>query len=215
MTTDNEYLVSYGRAGDFGRFQATQSVRCRRGDRVVIRAGADLDIGVVLCQADAGHARFLSRTSLGELLRIANDEDERTAQRRQALSQEIFDHARRLTEEHALPLEIVDAEVCLGGKQAAVYYLCRQSCDYRSLVSSLARIHDLAILMHNLALPAVEEEDHGCGKPGCGKTEGGGCSSCGSGGCSTCGKSTHKDEVAAYLVGLRTKMEESSRTSLL
>ena len=53
---DHEYLLSYGTAGDFGRFRPTRPLTCRRGDRAVVRSARGLELGVVLCEAQPGHA---------------------------------------------------------------------------------------------------------------------------------------------------------------
>lgn len=221
MMTDNEYLVSYGRGGEFGRFGPAEPLRCRRGDRVIVRSPQGLELGTVLCPAATGHAPFLSRTALGELLRRASDVDLHAAQVQHQRAQRIFEHGRQLTKELSLPLEIVDVDVLLAGDRALIYHLCKDDCDYRPLVSTLARSYDLLIVMQNLTLPADEhdhaDEEHGCGKPDCGQTDGGGgCSTCGSGGgCGTCGKGVKKEDVTSYLLGLRQAMEQRARTPLL
>ncbi|MBV9123895.1 MAG: hypothetical protein JO112_11105 [Planctomycetes bacterium] len=219
--TDHEYLVSYGRFGEFGRFRPVEETTYQRGDQVVVRSHQGLELGTVLCLATAGHGRFLSRTAQGELLRPATGEDQSRAQRLSEQGQQLFQEGRRLAAELALPLEILDVEILLDGKQAIVHHLRRQECDYRALVSGLSRHFDLRIIMQNLSLPAEPEEGHGhggCGRPDCGQEGGGGgCSSCGSGGgCGTCGKATKKEEVADYLSHLRETMREPPmRTSLL
>ena len=48
-----EYLLSYGLAGDFGRFRAARPLSCRRGDRAVVRTHRGLEIGA---RAARGHA---------------------------------------------------------------------------------------------------------------------------------------------------------------
>lgn len=216
--TESEYLVSYGRAGDFGRFRPSAPLACRRGDRVVIRGSQGLELGSVLCPATSGHAPFLSRTALGEILRLAGPDDLRAAEAQRQRGLRLFEQGRHLVQELALPLEIVDVDVLLDGDRAIIYHLRREECDFRPLVSQLSRAHDLLILMQNLAEPAElhDDHEHGCGKPGCGKTEGGTCSTCGSGGgCGTCSSGTHKDEITAYLLGRRQMLEERVRTPLL
>jgi hypothetical protein len=193
-----------------------------RGDRVVIRGAQGLELGEVLCQATEDHSRFLSRTALGELLRLASEDDERAAERAHRRALAIAEDARRLADEMGLPLEVLDVELFLDGSQATVNHLRQVECDYRPLVSTLSRKYDVLIVMQNLALPVeLEAAGKGCGKPGCGQAEGGGCGSCGSGGCGTggcatgCGSGAKKDDVAAYLTGLREQMERRGRTSLL
>ena len=86
----------------------------------------------------------------------------------------------------------------LDGKQVALHHLRREECDYRPLVSGVARAFDVRVIMQNLFVP--EEPVVGCGEPNCGAGEGGGCSSCSTGGgCGTCGKGHKPDEVATYL----------------
>lgn len=218
MISDNEYLVSYGKAGDFGRFRSAAVLSCRRGAQVIIRSENGLELGTLLCAAGAGHAPFLSRTAVGELVRMASREDLEAAEVQRRRGQKLFDDACRLVADMSLPLAIVDADMVLDGNRGVIYHLCREECDYRPLVSTLARTHDVLIIMQNLAEPVEEEHaDGGCGKPGCGQANGDhGCSTCGTGGgCSTCGKGVKKEDVTAHLLGLRQAMEQRARTPLL
>ncbi|HEV3263128.1 MAG TPA: PSP1 C-terminal domain-containing protein [Gemmataceae bacterium] len=214
--TEPEYLVSYGHSGDFARFRCGADAAYRRGDRVVVRSHQGLELGVVLCPATDGHARFLNRTARGELLRMAGGEDERAAEQSRRRGQHMFEDGRRLVAELGLPLEILDVEVLLDGTQAVVHHLRGDECDYRPLVSGLSKLYEILVTMQNLAVPK-EPAAAGCGKPGCGQAGGGGgCSSCGSGGCGTCGKATSREEVAGYLAGLRQPAKASdARTPLL
>ena len=211
-----EYLVSYGTSGEFARFRTVALAEFQRGDRVVVRTSQGLELGVVMCPAQPEHAPFLSRTSLGELLRPLTECDEKQAEQVDRLGQRVFADAQGLARQLELPLEILDIEILLEGQQAIVHHLRQVDCDYRDLVSALSRKYDLHIRMNNLALP--KEETIGCGLPNCGQLTGG-CQSCGNGsdggGCSTCGKSAKKEDVAAHLLALRQLMEQRNRTPLL
>ena len=210
-----EYLVSYGNAGDFGRFTADCSESYEHGDEVVVRGPLGLETGIVMCRATAGHERFLSRTLRGELLRRVGDSDRGAIEEALALGHRIFEQGRLVVQELGLPLEIVDVESSLDGNQAVVHHLRREECDYRPLVSRLSRSFDVFIVMENLAEPQMPSQEAGCGRPDCGQGHGG-CSSCASGGgCGTCGKGTSSSEVSAYLAGLRERLEQSTRTPLL
>lgn len=214
---DNEYLVSYGRSGDFGRFRSASEVSYRRGDRVVVRSPQGLEAGTVLCPFTPGHSRFLSRTAAGKVMRLFGAEDQRTEVQLLERGQRAFEEGRRLTHELGLPMEILDVEVLMDGRQAIVHLVSRGEGE-QALASALAGVCNLAITLRNQVIPALPDDGHGCDRPDCGKTAGGGgCTSCSSGGgCSSCGKSTHKDDVAAYLAGLRMQMEATSaRTALL
>jgi hypothetical protein len=212
MIVAEEYLVSYGTSGEFARFRPVAVSDFRRGDRVVVRTSQGLELGVVLCPAQAEHEPFLSRTARGELLRTVTEEDDRQAEQARLLGQQLFEDAGRLADELELPLVILDIEVLLEGQQAIVHHLRQMDCDYRPLVSALSKKYDVHILMSNLTMP--KEEVVGCGEPNCGQLTGG-CQSCGSGGCDTCGKGAKKEDVAAHLLALRKVMEQRNRTSLL
>jgi cell fate regulator YaaT (PSP1 superfamily) len=210
------YLVSHGSSGGFGSFTPAAPLTCRRGDRVVVRSARGLEIGVVLCEATPGHSQLLPGAAAGELLRHASAEDEQAQERLRIRSQELFAESRRLAVGLGLPLEVLDVELLLDGRQAIMQYLAWQECDVGPLVDALAGAHRLVVHLEDLGLPAAaaEEEHGGCGQPGCGRAEGGSCSTCGTGGCSSCG-SGHVD-LRAYFAHLRSKVEEAHRrTSLL
>jgi cell fate regulator YaaT (PSP1 superfamily) len=213
-----EYLVSHGHSGGFGRFAAAQPLACRRGDRVVVESARGLELGMVLCPATAGHVRLLPPAAAGKLLRHATAEDERTQERLRSRSHQLFEESRRLAGVLGLPLEVLDVELLLDGRQLILQHLAWQECDPAPLVDALARAHDLVVRLESLAAlagPPEEEEGHGgCGQPGCGRAKGGGCTSCGSGGCTSCGSGGV--DLRAYFAHLRGQMEQQhQRTSLL
>ncbi len=213
---EREYLVSHGCTGDFGRFRLVQSLDCGRGARVVVRSQRGLELGVVLCRATARHAQLLGSTYVGELLREASAADEQEAEQLRGRGQRLFEEGRRLVGEAGLPLELLDVDVLLDGRQATLYYLRWGDCDFQPLLQSLALRHELTVDLQDLTPPA---EDHhaegGCGKPGCGQV-GGGCQSCSSGGCATgCGSASQAGEVRDYFAQLRQQMEQRQRTPLL
>ena len=199
-----EYLLGYGRAGDFGRFRAAAPLTLRRGERAVVRTPRGLEVGRVLRPAAPGHAAFLPNTTVGRLLRPLTPADEAAAERAAERSASLFERGRSCAAGLGLPLELLDAEVLLDGANAALHVLRLAECDVRPVVSTLSR--ELAVQIHlvDLAGPAAEEHDeHGCGR--CGSA--GGCGSCGSGGCGSCGSAAPKEDVRAYFAGLREQME--------
>lgn len=177
-----EYLVGYGKTGAFGRFRPCYPVRCVRGDSVVVRTDEGLELGTVLCEATAGHARFLPNTTVGEFVRVVTARDAHVAACLELRAQELFGDARRLVAELALPLEVLDADVLLDGKLARVHYLGSATCDPRPLLETLADRHHLLIRLHNLAEvdeASREDEHETCGSCGsCGSCSAGGCGSC-------------------------------------
>lgn len=217
---NQEYLVSHGVAGDFGRFRPVQPLECRRGDRVVVRSQQGLHLGVVLCASTPTHGQLLRDTFVGQLLRRASVEDEQTAERMRERGQHLFEDSRRLLDELGLPLEVLDVEVLLDGQRATLYHLRWGECDERPFVRTLSQRYELMIALLNLALavesPSNGDSAHGCGKPDCGQGSGGGCSTCGSGGgCATGCGSVPAKELRAFFAGLRQKMDERHLTPLL
>ncbi len=211
---DLEYLLSYGRLGDFGRFRSGKPLPLRRGDRAVLRTHRGLEVGEVLREATPRHAAFLPNTSVGQLLRLLTPADAETAARCGERAQALFGQASQLGQDLGLPLEVLDAEVLFDAEHGVVHLLRWDECDVRPFVSTLSREFTLHVSLADLTRPAVvhaEEEHTGCGEEGCG---GGNCSSCGTGGgCGTCGTSK-PEEVQEYFAGLRDKMDERRVTLL-
>ena len=78
---DQEYLISYGNAGDFSRFHSDLTHGCRRDDRVVVRSPRGQELGVIMRPATPGHGRLLADQFVGEILRLATDGDLQLAER--------------------------------------------------------------------------------------------------------------------------------------
>jgi cell fate regulator YaaT (PSP1 superfamily) len=210
-----EYLVSYGRAGDFSRFRPASPLDLKRGDCVVIESHQGQELGVVLCPATDEHSHFLSHTRPGALLRRATDDDHHAAIKRAIQAQAMFEDARALAFELGLPIEVLDVEITLDGTQAVIHHLRQLDCDYRAFVSRLAAGHGVRVIMENLALPSEASQDSsaGCGRPDCGQGKGG-CTTCSlGGGCASgsCGKATPPEDVAALLAGIGRQLDPPCR----
>ncbi|HEY7308164.1 MAG TPA: PSP1 C-terminal domain-containing protein [Gemmataceae bacterium] len=211
-----EYLVSFGLTGEFGRFRAAVPLALRRGERVVVRGPRGVEIASVLREATPRHARFLPNTTVGQLLRRAGDADEDADSAMHVRGRQLFDRGRLLAAELSLPLELLDVEVLLDGEHAVLHLLRWADADVRPFVSTLSREFELHVALADLSRPAEadDHEDAGCGRPDCGRQEGGGCSTCDKGGgCSTCGSSKPQD-MTLYFAQLREQMEHR-RTTLL
>jgi hypothetical protein len=223
---DPEYLLSYGNAGDFGRFRCAPALACERGERMVVRSPRGQELGVIMRSANTGHSRLLADEFVGQILRLATEGDLQLAQRMQERSQKLFEDGRRLVCELDLPMEILDVEVLLDGRQALVHYLRWADCDPRPLMDPLSQHYRLLITLHDLALPKTEEaEEHpessSCGTGGCGA---GGCGSCGGGNCASCVSHRTKADPApprslqaqpAVAPAQAVLMEEHTRVPLL
>jgi cell fate regulator YaaT (PSP1 superfamily) len=207
--------VSHGKSGAFGLFAADVSLALERGDRVVIVSSRGQEIGSVLCPANSRHGLYLGPSPPGKLLRRATSEDESGLARFADLGQAIFADSRALAQQLHLPVEIIDVDILLDRSQAILQFLGPSDADFNDFVKALVSRHQLSIHLENLALPQEPDQVHGgCGKPDCGRVNGGGCTTCGTeGGCSSCGGG--KVDMKAYFAHLRTRMEERHRTPLL
>jgi cell fate regulator YaaT (PSP1 superfamily) len=214
-----EYLVSFGLTGEFGRFRATSPLALCRGERVVVRGPRGVETACVLREAAPGHAHFLPNTSVGQLLRRLTPADEQTERRLRDKGQQLFERGRQLAVELELPLELLDVEVLLDGEHALLHHLRWADADVRPFVSTLSREFALHIVLVDLTRPqeaAIHEESgepHDCGRPNCGRGADGDCGTCGSGGCNTCG-SAEPPDMQLYFAQLREQMERR-RTALL
>ena len=215
-----EYLVSFGLTGEFGRFRASVPLALRRGERVVVRGPRGVESAEVLREATPRHAHFLPNTSVGALLRRFTAEDERTEMRIRAKGQQLFERGRQLAAELEMPLELLDVEVLLDGEHAVLHHLRWADADVRPFVSTLSREFELHVALVDLSQPRQsanhedEEVHEGCGRPGCGQEAGGGCGTCGSGGgCGTCGQAA-PTKAEPRFAQLREQMEHR-RTALL
>jgi hypothetical protein len=185
---DREYLLSYGNAGDFGRFGCTEPLTCWRGDKMVVRSPRGQELGVIMRPAGPGHSHLLADQFVGQILRRATEGDLQLAARMQQRGQRLFEDGHRLVRKLGLPMEILDTEVLLDGRQAVLHYLRWAECDPRPLMDGLSQSYHLLITLHDLALPTTEEaEEHqehaSCGMGDCSQ---GGCGSCSAGNCASC-----------------------------
>ncbi len=213
-TAAEHYIISYGKSGGLGSFSTPEPLTLDRGDRVVIDSPRGREVGTVLCPASVRQARLLGAVASGTIVRPLSVADQVTLESSQTLSQQLFDASRQLACERELPLEILDVDVFLEG-QAVVQFIGADVPMLDTFAQALGNRFQLGIRLENLALPQEPAEAHGCGKPDCGKTDGGGgCSTCSTGGgCSSCGSGA--TDLRPYFSHLREQMDTAQRTNLL
>jgi hypothetical protein len=208
------FLVNHGKSGVLGSFAAPEPLPLRRGDRVVVQSLRGLEVGTVLGPASVRQSRQLGSQSSGALMRLLSPEDRGMLQRLQALEQGLFTAARQLAAELTPTLVVLDAELLFDGRHALLQTLGGDDLDVADFIARLRTACDVDVKLENLAVGHENDEHHegGCGKPDCGRSEGG-CSNCGSGGCSSCGSSGV--DLRPYFAHLRGAIEEAHRTPLL
>lgn len=211
-----QWVASYGKSGGVGCFHAPEELELRRGDRVILQTPRGLELGGILGPATLRQARLLGAQTSGAIVRPLADGDAAWLTRLLNDGQRLFETGRRLSAARAASIEVLDAEVLLDALRAIVHVAAPSSADLASFAAELARRSGLEVHLENAALAMREQEQQphaGCGKPDCGKAEGGGCSDCGAGGCSSCGQGPV--DLRPYFAHLRAKMESQQRTPLL
>jgi len=164
-----EYLVSYGKNGEFGRFAASEPLACRRGDALVIETNRGVELGKVIRSADPEHARLLGGGLPGRIVRHPSPDDLQQRDRLRVRNQQLFHSARAHVARLGLSLEILDAEILLDGKQAVLHVLRWEAASADGLALAVSEALGLSAVIHDLALPANHDdhddhaEDHGCG----------------------------------------------------
>jgi cell fate regulator YaaT (PSP1 superfamily) len=193
-----EYLVRYGKAGEFGRFRAQKPLQLFKGDLVLIETHRGKETGEILSPSSPTIAKFLPNTTVGKLFSTLPQQDDSLAQLNHLKSSLIFEAAKKISLDLTLPVMIVEAELLFDGRHAVLHLLTSPKTDVRDLVSKLSQDFDMHIYVENISQPQEEEklaEDDGtssCGSGNCGSKEGG-CGSCGSGGgCGSCSNAKEK-----------------------
>ena len=193
-----EYLVRYGKAGGFGRFRAQKPLQLFKGDLVLIETHRGKETGEILSPSTPSIAKFLPNTTVGKLFSTLSPQDDSLAQLNHLKSSLIFEAAKKISLDLALPVMIVEAELLFDGRHAVLHLLTSPKTDVRDLVSKLSQDFDMHIYVENISQPQEEEklaEDDGtssCGSGKCGSKESG-CGTCGSGGgCGSCSNAKEK-----------------------
>jgi hypothetical protein len=203
------YLVNYGQAGYLGRFLAAASYG--RGDRVVVCSERGVELGTILCEAGT-----LGPNGAGEVIRSATDADEGMAHEFRGRLAAVLSDAQALAESLGLPLQFLDGEILLDGREAILQAVHWAVCDATAVFEQLSARHGLLVKLADLTAqpkPAAKTCDV-CGD------EKSGCDSCGTGGgCSSgsCSRGSIKsaDDLTAYFAGLRQQLETAAaRVSL-
>jgi cell fate regulator YaaT (PSP1 superfamily) len=213
-TTAEHFLVSYGKSGGLGSFSVSEPLALERGDLVVVDTPRGRELGTVLCPASVRQARLLGAVASGTIIRPLSSDDDSALEEAHVLSRRLFDAGRQLAQSRELALEILDVDVFFEDR-AVLQFIGDDLPELDAFAQALSDSFHLDIRLENLALPQAPAESHGCGKPDCGKTAGGGsCSTCSTGGgCSSCGSGA--TDLRPYFAHLREQMDAGQRTSLL
>lgn len=192
-----EYLVRYGKTGEFGRFRAQKPLQLFKGDLVIIETHRGKETGEILSPSRPTIANFLPNTTVGKLYGTLNAQDDSLLELSHLKSFLLFEAAKKICIDLALPVSIIEVELLFDGRHAVIHLATNPKTEIRDLVSKLSQDFDLHIYVENISRPhqeeeSVEEETSSCGSGNCGSKENG-CGTCGSGGgCGSCGTTKEK-----------------------
>lgn len=205
----DQFLVSYGKSGAVGVFTGDDVGPLRRGTAVVIQTSRGIERGSILGPATLRQARVVGAVSSGSILRVVTEADEEQQCELKSRAESLFAASRASARDEGLALDILDVDMLFDGRTAILQFIGAET-NLDVFAAALQTQFDVIIRLENLVAPMPEE--HGCGKPDCGRGAGG-CTDCSSGGgCSSCG--SHKVDMREYFAHLRTQMEQR-RTPLL
>ncbi len=209
----DQFLVSFGKSASVGVFHAIHEWDLSRGDRVVVHTPRGVEPGTVLAPATLRQARLLSSAVSGQLLRPWSPGDEDTLSHLSQNAKALFERCQILMRDRGIPMVPLDCDFLLQPPCVILQFVGNASdAELARLIGDLRAEHPLEIRLENLSLPReAPEPASGCGKPDCGKSEGGGCSTCSTGGgCSSCGSGAV--DLRPYFAHLRSEMEQKRRS---
>jgi cell fate regulator YaaT (PSP1 superfamily) len=164
------YIVRYGRMRLLGECKGLTNQDHMRGERVVVRSDRGTELGEVLCASSERAARFLSNPVPGEILRLANSDDQEQEAKLAADRPSAFAVCQEFIAKRRLQMDLVDLEIIHGRERIIFYYLAEKRVDFRELVKDLARGLRTRIEMRQIGVrdEAKLLADYGdCGKPVC------------------------------------------------
>ncbi|WP_373652577.1 stage 0 sporulation family protein [Schlesneria sp. DSM 10557] len=168
---DSSYVVRYGVTRILGEFTARGFAPIPRGTAVIVRSDRGHEWGTVLSTATEQTRTYLgSSDAHGRIVRLASPEDEAERDQKIQAEKDAFAGCLELINERNMQMQLVDAELVIGGERLIFYYVSEQRVDFRDLVKGLAKRFHVRIEMRQIGIrdEAKLLADYGdCGQPVC------------------------------------------------
>ncbi len=167
VKTPKLMLVRYGRLGHVGWFEHEEAQVPKAHSKVLVKTERGLELGEIVgsfCYK-AGNFRFSpeavdeyykgggedqSPKKSGEFVRLANQQDTNEDKHLRRDGRAEMDTARRIAQEHNVPIDIVDVEHIFGGERIIFYFVSESRVDFRELVRILAKEYQTRIEMRQI-----------------------------------------------------------------
>lgn len=168
---DSSYVVRYGVTRILGEFTARGFGAIPRGTAVIVRSDRGHEWGTVLSTATEQTRTYLGTSDAhGRIVRFASPEDEAERDQKVLAEKDAFAGCLELIQERNMQMQLVDAELVIGGERLIFYYVSEQRVDFRDLVKGLAKRFHVRIEMRQIGIrdEAKLLADYGdCGQPVC------------------------------------------------
>mgnify|MGYP003300851234 FL=1 len=139
-----------------GYYHNNNKLALEKGSMVIVEANPGYDLGEVTLtgrlvpeQIKKSHIN-LDRYEIRNILRKANEEDEKRAAEAQAKEQETMIKARQLAKSLGLEMKIGDVEYQGDGSKAIFYYIAEGRVDFRQLIKVYAETFRIRIEMKQI-----------------------------------------------------------------
>jgi cell fate regulator YaaT (PSP1 superfamily) len=139
-----------------GYYHNSSKLALEKGSMVIVEANPGYDLGEVtltgrLVPEQVKKSNInLERYEIRNILRTANEEDERRAAEAQAKEQETMIKARQLAKSLGLEMKIGDVEYQGDGSKAIFYYIAEGRVDFRQLIKVYAETFRIRIEMKQI-----------------------------------------------------------------
>jgi cell fate regulator YaaT (PSP1 superfamily) len=156
--------VRFKQAGKMYYFDPGET-GAQKGDNVVVETSRGVEMGeVVVAPRNVSEKEVVSPLKM--VLRIATDEDQRTAQRNKRREKEAFELCVDKIAKHKLDMKLVDVEYTFDNSKIIFYFTAEGRVDFRELVKDLAALFKNRIELRQIGVRDEAKMLGGLGKCG-------------------------------------------------
>lgn len=144
-------------------------IACKTGDHVIIDTSRGLEYGIC-----TGGNHKIAQTDvvapLRQVVRLATEEDEKTAEKNKQTEKKAFALCEEKIQEFSLDMQLVSAECAFDGSKILFFFTAEDRVDFRELVKSLASALHSRIELRQIGVRDEAKMVGGlgiCGRPFC------------------------------------------------
>ena len=142
------------------------------GMHAIVETARGMEMGTVLIPPkDVEDDQIIQ--PLKPVLRVATDEDEKTAEQNKEKEKEAFEICKEKIQKHGLEMKLINAEYTFDNNKLLFYFTAEGRIDFRELVKDLAAVFRTRIELRQIGVRDETKMMGGigiCGRPLCCKT---------------------------------------------